>query len=335
MSVQTRLVRAWYQKSIWLYGLLPFSLIFKVLSTIRRLILQFYHQGRPFKIPVIVIGNISIGGSGKTPFLMALAKALSQRGYRVGVVSRGYGGRGAEYPMNVLPTSDPSICGDEPLLISRSCACPVVVDPVRSRAVLAIIEQFSCDVVLSDDGLQHYSLHRDVEIAILDATRGLGNGWLLPAGPLREAVSRLSQVDFVVANGQGEPSEMAASDVFVTLEPVGLRKFGSDEVVYAESLGEITQVHAVAAIGNPERFADTLRVMGYEPILHKKDDHQCLALEDLSFKDSLPVIITAKDAVKFVDSAPDNLWVLDVEMLLSEIFLDNICHRAGITSTQS
>ncbi|MDG1485074.1 MAG: tetraacyldisaccharide 4'-kinase, partial [Porticoccaceae bacterium] len=297
MSIERKLVNAWFQKKVWLWSLLPLSTVFFSLSWLRRQYLKWWVKTEPYEVPVLVVGNISVGGSGKTPFIIALVKRLQKKGYVVGVVSRGYGGTAATYPLVVSADTSPSLCGDEPLLISTICKCTVVVDPLRVRAVNALVEHFSCDIILSDDGLQHYRMHRDVEVAIVDVDRGFGNGLMLPAGPLREPISRLKTVDFVVLNGKsGNQPNLADSQesYSVSIEPDGLRKFGSDVVIGISEWSLSKQVHAVAGIGHPERFAETLVTMGFNPSLSPKNDHQSLTSDDLNFGDSLALIITAK-----------------------------------------
>ena len=285
-------------------------------------------------MPVVVIGNISLGGSGKTPLIIALAKALSERGYSVGVVSRGYGGASAQYPLVVGPDTLVSQSGDEPLLIAKKLGCPVVVDPNRARAVEKLVKSFSCDLILSDDGLQHYRLHRDVEIAVVDGRRRFGNGYTLPAGPLRESPRRLKEVDFIIQNGGiVEPDD--PETYIVQLETSGLRRFGSSELIGFDQWVESTNIHAVAAIGHPERFFESLRQMGFKVDSEPKNDHQALTACDIGFDDDLPVVITAKDAVKYEGSVPDNLWVLEVEMALDNEFVSSLIDCAGLTVTSA
>lgn len=307
----------------------------------RRSRLQSKHQGHSFSSPVVIIGNISVGGSGKTPLIIAIVKALSMRGYNIGVVSRGFGGKADSYPLDVVEGVSAAQCGDEPLLIAQSCDCPVVVDPDRVAAVNYLLANHSCDLVLSDDGLQHYRLHRDIEIAVVDGARGLGNRRCLPAGPLRESPQRLQQVDFVLLNGElkGDPrtAENVALDAGVkaqqiSLQPSVFQNLSNDKTVAASEWAESSSVHAVAAIGNPEAFAGTLRSLGLDVDLTSMDDHQQLHLHNLSFDDSLPVIITAKDAVKYTDIIPDNLWVLEVEMNLPLEFVDSLIGAAGLSN---
>lgn len=336
MSAEKRWLNACYSNSSWLLLLAPLSWLFSLISAVRRLILQRLYQGRPFSVPVAVVGNISVGGSGKTPLIIALVKALNKLGYTAGVISRGYGGAASAYPLRVTTGTPVDQSGDEPLLIAQSCGCPVVVDPDRVRAVEFLLHETSCDIVLSDDGLQHYRLHRDIEIAVVDATRGLGNGRMLPSGALRESPSRLSQVDFVVLNGSG--ADIAAEIGLVgahqiELQALGLRNIASNLIVPVNAWEGGVKVHAVCGIGHPERFAQTLKELGFEVILSSVNDHHHLSDDDLEFGDDLPMIITSKDAVKYRGVIPDNLWVLEVEMSISEDFVHSLAEQAGLTIT--
>ncbi|MBT3798847.1 MAG: tetraacyldisaccharide 4'-kinase [Porticoccaceae bacterium] len=336
LSAEKRWLNACYSNSSWLLLLAPLSWLFSLISAVRRLILQRLYQGRPFSVPVAVVGNISVGGSGKTPLIIALVKALNKLGYTAGVISRGYGGAASAYPLRVTTGTPVDQSGDEPLLIAQSCGCPVVVDPDRVRAVEFLLHETSCDIVLSDDGLQHYRLHRDIEIAVVDATRGLGNGRMLPSGALRESPSRLSQVDFVVLNGSG--ADIAAEIGLVgahqiELQALGLRNIASNLIVPVNAWEGGVKVHAVCGIGHPERFAQTLKELGFEVILSSVNDHQHLSDDDLEFGDDLPMIITSKDAVKYRGVIPDNLWVLEVEMSISEDFVHSLAEQAGLTIT--
>ena len=334
MSAERFWTNAWYQKSTWLLLLVPLSWLFRAISRLRRIVLQWRFQGQSYAMPVVVIGNISLGGSGKTPLIIALAKALSERGYSVGVVSRGYGGASAQYPLVVRPDTPVSQSGDEPLLVAKKLGCPVVVDPNRGRAVEKLVESFSCDLILSDDGLQHYRLHRDVEIAVVDGRRRFGNGYTLPAGPLRESPRRLKEVDFIIQNGGiVEPDDPGT--YIVQLETSGLRRFGSSELIGFDQWVESTNIHAVAAIGHPERFFESLRKMGFKVDSEPKNDHQTLTARDIGFDDDLPVVITAKDAVKYQDLVPDNLWVLEVEMALDNEFVSSLIDCVGLTVTSA
>jgi tetraacyldisaccharide 4'-kinase len=336
LSVERRWLNACYSNSSSLLLLAPLSWLFSLMSAVRRKILQRLYQGRRFSVPVAVVGNISVGGSGKTPLIIALVNALNKRGYTAGVVSRGYGGAANAYPLLVTSQTPVDQSGDEPLLIARLCGCPVVVDPDRVRAVEFLLHETCCDIVLSDDGLQHYRLHRDIEIAVVDAARGLGNGRMLPSGPLRESPSRLSQVDFVVLNGSGADIGAELDLVgahHVELQALGLRHIASNVLTPVDMWKGGKKAHAVCGIGHPDRFAQTLTTLGFEVILSSVNDHQHLSGDDLTFGDDLPVIITSKDAVKYSGVIPENLWVLEVEMSISDDFVDSLTEQAGLTIT--
>jgi tetraacyldisaccharide 4'-kinase len=331
-SIEKRIVKAWYSRFSWVLLLYPLSLIFQLLVVIRRFFLCRFHQGKPFSAPVVVIGNIAVGGSGKTPLLIKLCLVLISRGLKVAVVSRGYGGHASAYPLQVIADSSAAICGDEPLLIRQSLPLSdavLVVDPVRKRGVEFALSQSACDIVLCDDGLQHYHLHRDLEIAVVDGSRGLGNGLCLPAGPLREPASRLKSVDLVVINGEVGLKGIA-SDATYSLKPARFRQLSTGKVLAVDAWPFSKSVHALAAIGNPQRFADTLTSLGMSPILLGFDDHFTMTTSDLNFDDDLPVIITAKDAVKFDTVSLDNVWVLEVEAELSTGLVDNILDAVNL-----
>lgn len=278
------------------YGGAPVPFVLQLLSRVygyvasrRRTRQQSRAERLP--VPVIVVGNIVAGGSGKTPVVVALVDALRGAGYSPGVVSRGYGGR-THGPHAVAIDDDPAVCGDEPLLIRRRTGAPVTVGRDRVEAGRYLIERHPVDVVVSDDGLQHYRLHRDIEIAIVDGRRRLGNGRLLPAGPLREPASRLSQVDQVLVNGPRDADEpgfdLALADACALVD-------GRCHV-----LGDFAgaPVHAVAGIGDPSRFFAALRAAGIDVIEHPFPDHHAYVPDDLDFAGAMPVLMTEKDAVK-------------------------------------
>ena len=319
------LERAWYKPQSWSLLLAPLALVFKRIINKRRQYIE-KHRGK-ISSPVVVVGNITVGGTGKTPLLISLVKALKMRGYRVGVVSRGYGGRSPVYPLQVTPGSDPRRCGDEPLLIARACDCPVIVDPNRYRAAKLMEESNDCDLILSDDGLQHYRLPRTMEIVVVDGERMLGNGWCLPAGPLREPETRLEEVDFVIVNG-GDPVLNHPRQYRMDLEPLTFRNLVTGEVREARRPPSAVSVHGVAGIGNPARFARTLASLGMTVKLHPFPDHHDFKAGDLEFDDDRPVIITAKDAVKISPSdlgrLGDRVWVLEVSARLGGNGLETI-----------
>ena len=315
----------WQRRDAVSIGLRPVSLLFSGLVRLRR---SAYRRGlltsHRLGVPVVVVGNITVGGTGKTPLIVALAAELERRGYRPGVVSRGYGARIEGEPRVVRPDSDPRSVGDEPLLIRRRAGVPVVVHPDRVAAGRKLLAVADCDVILSDDGLQHYRLARDFEIAVVDGSRGTGNHWCLPAGPLREPRGRLRSVDAVVVNGPGEekipgawPMELAASRAvnLVTGASRPLSAFAGQAV------------HAVAGIGHPARFARTLEQGGIHPRLHPFPDHHRFAESDFAFGADLPVLMTEKDAVKCGTFAREEWWYVPVEATVSPGLTDIICQR--------
>lgn len=308
------LEKAWYRPRGWSLVLLPLSFLFVLLVKKRRQYLERHRK--TMKTPVVVVGNITVGGTGKTPLIISLAKSLQERGYRVGVVSRGYGGRAPSYPFQVTSHSDPRESGDEPLLIARSCGCPVIVDPDRYRAARLLQDNIGCDLILSDDGLQHYRLPRAMEIVVVDGERMLGNGWCLPAGPLREPVSRLQEVDCVIING-GKGLINHPHKYRMGLLPLAFRNLATGEVREPKNPPGQGSVNAAAGIGNPARFARTLASLGLAVKLHPFPDHHDFSPADLDFGDDRPVIVTAKDAVKVGATGWDgklaeNVWELDV-----------------------
>ena len=343
MSLEQLITGAWTRNSRWLVLLLPFTWLFAGLSNLRRCYLQRRYQGQPYTAPVVIVGNISVGGSGKTPLIIALVAALKQRGYSPGVVSRGYSGNAAQYPLSVTAATAVSESGDEPLLIATLADCPVVVDANRRAAVDYLLDHHQCNLVLSDDGLQHYALHRDIELVVVDGQRGLGNGRQLPSGPLREKPQRLEQADMVVINGQQADQSITVSGLQqMSIRPTQFRHLQSGRRLAIEDWlesepGTNREVHAVAAIGNPQRFADTLTQIGLAPILHRFDDHQILSLDDLSFGDNLPVVVTAKDAIKLeqVAAVSENIWAVDIEAVIDSSFVDKLVLKLEALKTPS
>jgi subfamily B ATP-binding cassette protein MsbA len=317
------LIRAWYRDASWLGALMPAAWLFSSLARLRRRsILGNITRHWQAPVPLIIVGNITLGGTGKSPLVLAIVDYLKRQGFTPGIVSRGYGG-GGRYPLDVKPQTDPAQCGDEALMMVSRSGCPMVVDPNRVAAVKFLLAQHACDVVISDDGMQHYALDRDIEIAVVDGQRGLGNGRCLPAGPLREPPSRLLEVDFVVVNGPEHPVLPCAA-IGMQLVPRHLVHLQNDEVESLATTRLGYTVHGVAGIGNPQRFFLTLRALGYEVIEHEFADHHHFTLPDLMFGDSLPVIMTEKDAVKVSLLNPGILhqqfWYLRVEARLPDTF---------------
>lgn len=304
--------------------------------------LQTFQQTRP-QSPglVIVVGNIVVGGAGKTPFIIWLGHQLAAQGLRYGVISRGYGGRAKNWPQVVTAQSSPGLVGDEPVLLAQTLACPVVVSPKRAEALTKINELNQLDVVISDDGLQHYALPRDIEIVLFDSARpngGLGNGLCLPAGPLREPISRLDQVDFVVFNGEQSTDIKLDSQVVVgemQLQPKYFENLVSlQQRAPSEFAGQ--SGYAIAGIGHPQRFFNSLENLGIHCESQAFSDHYQYSLDDFkNFDPAKPVFMTRKDAVKCQAFAKDNWWALEVEPQCSTEFsqalLERICSHPKLT----
>ncbi|WP_046061446.1 tetraacyldisaccharide 4'-kinase [Methylotuvimicrobium alcaliphilum] len=305
----------WYQGRFPAKVLLPLSWVFRGVVELRRF---FYRAGwvknRRLPVPVIIVGNISVGGTGKTPLIIALARLLKRNGYKPGVISRGYGGEVRDAPVKVDPSGNAAVVGDESLLLSKHSDCPVAVGANRFEAGHLLLEQDGCDVILSDDGLQHYKLARDIEIAVVDGERQFGNGYCLPAGPLREPVERLFEVDFIIENGTKTEDERFSmtlnGDMAVNLT-TGSAKPLQDFIGLS--------CHAVAGIGNPDRFFNKLTAAGLHCINHKFPDHYSYRADDIEFGEC-PVLMTEKDAVKCFGFARDTHWYVPVTAHLEPAF---------------
>ena len=315
--------RVWYEGAGSYRLLLPLSGLFWLLIVLRRCLYRFGIFGtHESPVPVIIVGNITAGGTGKTPVTIWLVRELQARGFSPGVVSRGYGGSKAATSMRVDAASDPAVVGDEPVLIAMRTGCPVVVDANRVRAAEMLVED-GADLIIADDGLQHYRLARTYEICVIDGSRGLGNRHLLPAGPLRETIARLNEVDQVLVNGrlrQGvDPVSVVEQNAigFELVATEASRLNGSLTRPIAGFSG--TTVHAVAAIGNPQRFFDLLRANDIQVIEHALPDHADLSPKDLKFGDEFDILMTEKDAVKIGGSAADKLWKVPVELKMDPL----------------
>lgn len=321
----SRIDSLWYEKSPLSLLLAPLGWLYCAGAVLRR---AAYRGGllrtRRVGAPVIVVGNISVGGTGKTPLVIWIAELLRSRGLRPGIVSRGYLGRADKWPQQVRPDSDPITVGDEPVLLAAATGCPVAADPDRLRAAESLLAHFDCDVIISDDGLQHLRLGRDVEIAVVDGTRRHGNGRCLPAGPLREPVSRLASVDLVVANGGGLPGEFT-----MKMRIEGVRNLGREEPPGRLESFDACPVHAVCGIGSPERFFATLEHAGLTVIRHPFPDHHAFGPADIAFDDDFPVLMTEKDAVKCRRFADTHHWCVTVRAVLAEAFAAELMMLLG------
>lgn len=303
------LERAWYRPGAGWWPLRPLAWLFgRVVALRRAAYARGWLRSRRIGVPVLVIGNITVGGSGKTPLVILIVRLLQARGLCPGVVSRGYGGRAESYPQRVTAATSTAVAGDEPVLIARRAGVPVAVDPDRARAAATLVAEAGIDCVVADDGLQHYRLARDMEIAVTDARRGLGNRWLLPAGPLREPPGRLDIVDLSLLHGAGGDFELVP----------GAAHSLDDSRTLALADFVDRPVHAVAGIGDPTRFFDMLRGCGLTVIEHPMPDHHVYTARDLTFDDHGPVLMTEKDAVKCADLSADTHWYVPVDARLTE-----------------
>ena len=319
MSFADRLQRAWYQGHPALRLLAPLELLYRrVVEAKRRRFLKGESATYRAPVPVVVVGNITVGGTGKTPLILWLIEHCRSRGLRVGVVSRGYGATPPSLPWRVRAEDLAQEAGDEPLLIVQRTGVPLVIDPDRSRAVRSLLEAETLDLILSDDGLQHYRLARDLELVLIDAARGLGNGRCLPAGPLREPAERLESVDAVLLNGAKADSTAGYG---FSLQPVALVELISDERWSLDHFPAGQQLHAVAGIGNPQRFFTTLETLHWRPIPHAFSDHAAYSSEQLKFSPDLPLVMTEKDAVKCRAFAPPGWSYLQVQAVPSAAFV--------------
>ena len=311
------LERQWYRWSIWHVFLLPLSLLFWLISSLRRALYRAgWKRSERLSRPVIVIGNIAVGGTGKTPLVIALAGLLKTAGFQPGVISRGYRGKGT-LPRPVTQDSDPLEVGDEPVLIARKAACPVWVGQRRVETGQALIARHpEVDVILCDDGLQHYRLARDVEVVVIDALRWFGNGQLLPAGPLREPVRRMRSADVVVINGWLPGAPLQRREFTMQLSGNLLYNLRNPELKAQPEIFAGQPLHAVAGIGHPERFFTHLKKLGLRFTAHPFPDHHPFTPQDFPWHESEVIVMTEKDAVKCVDFVGDNAWVLPVEAQL-------------------
>lgn len=320
MTLTERLESAWYGGGRAPWWTWPLAALYGGVVRLRGIFYRFgWLRSARLPVPVIVVGNLSVGGTGKTPLTIALAEALAARGFHPGVVSRGYGGSRRESLM-LGDAPDPAEVGDEPCLI-RATGVPVAIGRDRPGAARLLLAA-GCDVLIADDGLQHYALARDVEICVIDGSRRFGNQRLLPAGPLREPMSRLQRIDLRVCNGgiaeAGEYSMQLHGDVLVALDDGRVEQL-------AEWRGQ--QVHAVAAIGNPRRFFDSLRRAGIDVIEHAYPDHHAFAPGELDFGDQLPLLMTDKDAIKCHRFIQPHWWRVPVQAQLPRSFYDLLAER--------
>ncbi len=308
-NLKTRIVHSWYQKNFYSFLLYPLSLIYRMIIFLRRCA---YRVGllktHFFAVPIVVVGNITVGGTGKTPFIIALAEYFVANGFQPGIVSRGYGGQAKQWPQPVTSESSPKEVGDEPVLIAKKTHCKVMVAPRRVLAVEALIAQ-GCDVILSDDGLQHYAMARDVEI-VLWSKAHLGNGFCLPAGPLREPKARLKKVTYLLEKGSAQ-YQVVIGKPYSLIDNSTILKPG--------------RIHALCGIAQPEPFFQALIEQGFTLITHVFPDHHAFTPEDFAF---LPtheeVVMTEKDAVKCEHFADSRFYALPMTAVIDPLWLTEL-----------
>lgn len=306
----------WYGKHPLSIMLVPLGWCYQLLMTLRHLL---YQSGilptQRLDVPVIVVGNIVAGGTGKTPLVIWLAAYLKEKGYQPGIVSRGYKSKVKQWPQQVRIDSNPELVGDEPVLLARRTNCPVAIAPNRYIAAEALIEHEQVDIIVCDDGLQHYALERDIEIAVIDGVRRHGNKRCLPAGPLREPVSRLKSVDMVVCNSGAVRGEFEMEYMPQQLCSVMDKNRRCDVEQFRNQ-----SIHAIAGIGNPAKFFSYLRGKGIRTIEHEFPDHYHFTAKDICFDDGFSVVMTEKDAVKCTEFASAEHWFLPIDVKMTNAF---------------
>jgi len=323
---------SWYNESKITVFLKPLSWLYCSIVFIRKNLYRFkVLKSYQLSVPVVIVGNITVGGNGKTPLVIWLADKLKQSGYRPGIISRGYGGQAKKWPQQVRPDSDPLIVGDEAIVISRRTACPMAVGPDRVETGRALVKYSNCDIVISDDGMQHYRLKRNIEIAVVNAYTQFGNELCLPAGPLREPIKRLDKVNFIVTNGSLNESDKnklkVKTEYNMQYEGNELHALHDEKNIVSLSDFKNKKVHVVTAIANPERFFETLKSFGIEIVEHVYIDHYIFSESDLSFSDELPVIMTEKDSVKCRRFKIKNCWYLPITCKISNSLELNILNK--------
>ncbi len=317
--LEQALNESWYGNRRWTRKLRPLSGLYKTAARLNKPNRKDVYTS---PLPVIVVGNITVGGAGKTPLVIYLCELLQANGWRPAVLSRGYKSNIEQYPHMVGSNDNASSVGDEPFMLSRRLGIPVCIDAQRSRGARLLLARQLCDVIVCDDGLQHYKLDRDIEIAVLDGQRMLGNGLCLPAGPLREPARRLASVDFVVCNGEPAHEELDI-DAVMQLTVQSIVNIKSGERVSLDNFVDMNAgapLHALAAIGNPSRFFSLLEQLDLVFDRRVFPDHHKFALSDLSFGDNNSLIMTEKDAVKCTAIATDKCWYVQISAQLPKDF---------------
>lgn len=310
----------WYKEMYISSIFMPLSMLYDDAMRFRAFL---YRTGLKKKTklaaPVVIVGNITVGGTGKTPLILWMANFLKEQGFKPGIISRGYGGYAEQWPQWVDNQSNPELVGDEAVLMAKRADCPIAVGPKRAEAGQMLLDKSSCDIILSDDGLQHYALERDIEIAVIDGQRRFGNGYTLPCGPLRESIDRLQSVDLVIVNGvpeeENEFSMIMEGDIAVNL-------VSKEEKLLTDF--NFIPSHAMAGIGNPKRFFDLLEQKKISIETHAFPDHYQFTKADISFNDDKPVLMTEKDAVKCFGFATEKHWFVPIKAKPQQQFIDKL-----------
>ncbi|MFT5136718.1 MAG: tetraacyldisaccharide 4'-kinase [Arenicella sp.] len=315
-ALQRRLLKSWNKADSLTIALWPFSILYRGLFFLKKTSYQIgLAKSYRAPVPVVVVGNITVGGTGKTPLVVYLIELLREYGYRPGVISRGYAGESSSYPVSVDGDTAVAICGDEPAMIVQRTNVPMVIGPNRRDDIELLLQNFDINVVISDDGLQHFELQRDIDICLQDATSQQENTHLLPAGPYREPKSKLDHFDLLVHHVSA--GSLTDKPYSMNLLPQTVKALSSSNT---NSFDASNGVHAVAGIGNPQRFFDTCRQLGWNISEHAFEDHYAFVASDLEFSDDLPIVMTEKDAVKCQEFNNNCLWYLPVDVNISKEF---------------
>ncbi len=318
-----KLPQIWQDKTHPVSKLLyPLSLLYAVVMIIRR---YLYKAGllrsHSVSVPVIVVGNVTVGGTGKTPLVIWLSEYLYFKGLKVGIISRGYGGSSPHWPVDVSPLEKPEMVGDEAVMLKKKTSLPVIVSPIRLDAAELLIDLYAVDVIVSDDGLQHLALKRDLEIIVIDAQRMFGNNRLLPSGPLRESVNSISTDAIRIYSGNRELDQF---EYWMKFNPIRIRNIINENLVIDIHEFEGNEVNAVAGIGYPEKFFDLLESLKIKLNKFSFPDHHVFQADDLKFDNNLAIIMTEKDAVKCASLVNDNSWYLEINVVPNDNFKNRI-----------
>lgn len=303
--------------------LFPLSLVYGLVMRIRRWMYRAgWMNSQRVGAPVIVVGNITVGGTGKSPLVIWLAEYLCETGYKPGIISRGYGGSAPQWPVDVTLAESPETVGDEAVMLYRRSGVPVAVSPRRADAAGLLVQDHAVDIIISDDGLQHLALERDLEIVLIDAAREFGNQRLLPSGPLREPLSAISPAAVRVYSGESTDHEYS-----VSTRPLRFVSLADAGAWLQPDAFDGQAVNAVAGIGFPEKFFATLKALGIRPVAHAFADHHVFSERDLEFDTALPLLMTEKDAVKCAGLVTDNAWYLEITSQPNPAFVQRLEHE--------